>query len=832
MTSFSQNQFLTVNDGNPTSDLITTARWALRSYYCNATLTQNNDELGINGVIESNPSLSDKPSVFVETDGLNINDSFQDFSIQFNQPSSSALIVRLGVDTHDWLKAITNNDTLANLRYGGTTNNVTWVMWNDYPFGSTGSLEVIWGSGQWQTVSVNWKDYLNEALHYNFTSIKGVQLIFGFADNVNQFNSTLRDATFVKEPELTARQGNQSNIFVIRSTTITSNLNDGFFPERAHITFQIPQGPENRFMALMVWKNDSGSMIVVRNGFELETVNESQSLWIDFWNVIPDVKTSVEPFSLLSDVMAKNDFALVFVSATSSTNITLNANVQQVDLFLSKPGLAAAVNNQFDLKEVFNETTIYLLLIGVIPLVLLVFFYAFRRYALTKPIVWFGLVIFCGLLIRFILAPISAHQADVLQFSDVGALFYGQKSFFNFWVDFPLYYYPLVGASLPYSLIRASGFVDSSYLAITSYVWQMVTIKLVPIIADVVAYVYLCKIFGKNRSNFFSMGPEIYFLGSFVILTSATWAHLNSVFLALLIVGLYYGRKGHWVKSVFFITLASMTIPVGFAGVLAVVLGSLLLKNYKLTAKMLVVSITTFFVVLLPMTFGSGASLTSLIQRLTVGQVANAPVYAPGPVIIGGVTVDPFLTSGYKFTRLLEYQGIAVPSGLLNILLVGSVLGAVCWFVLRFNSYKGDKEAFNERLFESLVLFMAIVFSVFLLFFSTANFIWNFWPAFALILLLSFKKRNIFAFAAIVYSYILLIGFEFVEYWSFLATGYNIQYFDQLGIKLDYWTLNLSFSLLFSVLACLVIVIALRGQRISLPGFLKNLKKSSKAADT
>jgi hypothetical protein len=828
MVSIPQKQFLAVSENNSNSYSIEDI-WNLHSYYCNATLVQNGRSLEVKGYLDSNYSLNNTPSVFIETTSLNINNSFQHFSIQVKQAISSALIVRLGVDSQDWLKAVNNNVTLANLRYGGATNNVTWVTWNDYPSGKTGSLEVIWGSGQWQNVSVNWNAYLTEALNYNFTSLKGVQLILGFRDNINQFSSLISNAMFSVQPILTISEGNYQSVLVFRSQAIISNLERGFFPERAHITFQMNQSVDDRFMALMVWKNDNESLTIVRNGFELESVIGSQSLWIDFWNVIPDVKTSVEPFSTLSDVMIKNDFALVFVSTSATNNVTLSSYVKQIDVFLSKPGLKAAVNDEFDLKTVSNETTFYLLIVGIIPLFLLSLFYVFRKNALTKPRFWFGLVIVSGLIIRFILAPISSHQADVLQFSDVGALFYGEKNFFNFWVDFPLYYYPLVAASLPYSIFRAFGFVDSSYLAITSFVWQMVAIKIVPILADVIAYVYLCKLFGSSRERLFNMGPEIYFLGSFVILTSATWAHLNSLFIALLIVGVYYTRKGRWLRSTFFFSLASMTIPVGFVGVLAVILGSLLLRKYKLTVKMILISITTFFVTILPMTLSSGSTLASLIQRLVVGQVANAPVYGPTQTVIGGVIVNPFFTSGYKFTRLLEYQGIAFSSVFLNLFLIISILGSFIWFIFRFNLIKSEKTTFYDGFFELLVRLLAIVFGLFLLFFSTANFIWNFWPAFALVILLSFKKQSYIAIIAIIYSYILLIGFEFVEHLSFLATGYNIQYFDQLRIKLDYWMMNLGFSLLFSLLACIVIIISLWGQRINISSFLKNIYSSIKA---
>lgn len=99
------------------------------------------------------------------------------------------------------------------------------------------------------------------------------------------------------------------------------------------------------------------------------------------------------------------------------------------------------------------------------------------------------------------------------------------------------------------------------------------------------------------------------------------------------------------------------------------------------------------------------------------------------------------------------------------------------------------------------------------------------------LLLLSFKKRSSLALLAVAYSYILLIGFEFVERFSLLATGYQINYFSQLGLKIDYLTMNLSFSLLFSLLAGLTVIIALWGQETRLTSFLRSLRKSSTQGD-
>jgi hypothetical protein len=824
MITIPQTQFIPLSEISNSNYSITNATWNLHTYYSAASFSSHEAVLQINGTIDSSLIPDKKPSVFLETTDLNINGTLPYLSLDVEQNSSVALIVRLGVNLSEWLHATNDNSTLAKLRNGGVINDVIWVMWQDYPLGKTGSLESIWGSGEQHNISINWKDYLHEALNYNFTSIKGLQIILGFANNTSSFSSTLRNIVFSNQPEaLTPIQKTlQDNMFIVSSQEIEPILKQNFFPERAHVIFQMTQAETRQFMTFIVWKNANGSLLMVRNGFELQSVDGPESLWVDFWNVVNNVNAQPEdPLSALFGTLNNNDFAVVFLALPPNGNNTLNTRLQQIDLYLSKPGLAAAVTNQFNINDVFNATTLYLFVVGVVPLVLLITFYAFRKYAERKPRFWIILVILSGIIVRFVLAPTSSHQADVLQFSDIGALFFGQKSFFNFWVDFPLYYYPMVTASLPYSIIRASGFMDSSYLAVTSYVWQMVTIKLVPIIADVVAYIYLYRLFGKSRNKLFDLGPEIYFLGPMVILTSATWAHLNSVFIALLIIGFYYAKKGRLLLSVFFFSLATMTIPVGFIAVLGVVIASLLLKEYKLTTKMLAVSVSTFIVLILPMVLSSNESLSSLVQRLTVGQVVNSPVYGPSPVVIGGATVYPFMTTGYKFLRLLEVNHIALPQFFLSAVFLSSIICATIWFIRRSYVHKKSIDFHSAFLFEDVASYTAVAFACFLLFYSTSNFIWNVWPVFALILMLSFKKRSSLAILAIIYSFVLLLGFEFVEHLSFLATGYTIQYFDYLGLKLDYFGMNIAVSFLFSLLAFLVALVALQRNRV-IPSFIIN----------
>lgn len=809
MLSFSQNQLMPLSESSLTGDnLLSNVEWLSHAYYTNANISQQDGSLTINGTVDQPVPSGNKPSVFIETVNLNIDgETLPYFALKVKQSHDVALSVRFGISVEEWIKATANNDTLEQIRYAGVTDDARWIKWSDWPYGQVGSLEAVWGSDRWETVSANWRDYLQKALGSQISRLKGVQLIVGFADKVADFQVDISTLSFRSQTTFTsAPEQSGSSVFLIRSQELGRLLEENLFPERARVAFQIQSEEQTRFMALMMWKNNDGRTFIVRNGFLLQNVPSRQSLWIDFWNVINDVKTSIEPFSSLFETMKNGDVALILLKLQPDDQVKIDASVEQIDLFLSEPGLAVSLQSTVDAKTIFNDSSVYILTIGLAPLVLLSLAYVFRRNAEAKPWIWSIAIIAGGLIVRLLLVPFTAHQADVAQYCDVGALFYRQRSVFDMWVDFPLYYYMLVFVSMPYSLIRAAGFMDSSFLGIASYSWQMVTIKSVSILADVIAYRYLCKIVGNRRSRFADFAPEIYFFSPIVIMASATWAHLNSIFLALIILGFYNLKKERSLWSILCFALAAMTIPVGFAAVLAPILAALIFKKYKLAALSLIIVGVISLVLIAPM---PSEARSSLIQRATVGHVANAPVFAPDPVKIAGKTVYPFMTSGYKFLRLLEFYKISAPSIIFNVLLAGGIVAATIWFIQRLRKRKSEDSNSKEISLEDLARYLIVFFSIFLLFYSTTNYIWNFWPVAGLIMLLAVKKRTLIAVSALVYSYVLLFGFDFIERISYLATGYSTQYFSQLGLQLDYWNMNLLFSLLFSILACYSIVLAL-----------------------
>jgi hypothetical protein len=745
---------------------------------------------------------NEEPSVFVENANLSISSSTPFLHFQVNQTPGSVLIVRLGISLEDWQEATESNLTLQNLRWGGNTGNTVWIKYLDYPQGKIGDLEVIDGVGSPLSITENWVGYLQEELRYPIHTLTGIQFIVGFPSAKNATLS-ITDLSFQDSSILATNHSDSGETFVTDYDSFGQVYQRGLLPERINLEFSIDSPSAVPYSTVVVWKDLAGNLHTYRNGFLLSSAPGNESVWVDLWAPIQGLKYSIDPLSLAASNLSDGQFAILFVPSSSLPPSGLAFHLDTLNIFFSTPSMPQNPQSYSEgggITFLTDETLVVLLLLSV-PLVVLVAFIvrARGRWSLNPRKI--ALLVAAGLVIRFVLVPITNQPVDTKQFCDAGSLFFSHGTVFDMWVDFPFYYYALLVASIPYGLLSALGFSGQQFLALSCNSVQMIGVKSVDVFSDVAAYLFLCGIVGARRDRIGKFAPELYFFNPVTILASAVWAHLNSLYIMLMIAGLYFMTKPAVYRPIIAFSLAAMTIPVGFASVLAYLLGLLKtqVRTFVIaTAICIAITISLFIPV-----FSSSEAVSSLFQRALSGLVAANPIPGPPVVLIGGVQLKPYLVSGYNIFRAFEYAGIPIPNLYPKLLLIGLFPAVTVWFFVKLPQSANSKGAKLDL----TLTYILIMTTLFLLLFGTTDFVWNFWPVPILLALGILRNSRLFVLLAVVQSYLMILGLDFIEHLSLYATGYDIELYNSLGLQLNYYEWNIIVSVALSIVLLIDLVI-------------------------
>jgi len=789
--------------------------WGQKTYYTTANFSLGEGQLEVRSQINDTIPAGKAASVYFELTNISVDANASTFfAMRFKQNSGAALILRFGISITDWNNYVAVNQTLASLRWGGSLGSVVWVQYPSQPPTSPGSLEVIPGTDDWAVIGVNWHQYLLGAIHANINQIKGLQIITGFP-YVRVSDLQVATIAFQNTPTYSPitqpSPTEYYSVAVLGSQTLTNAYEASLLPERARVIFDIVSTPAYQYVLILAWKDPDGGLHIYRNGFVLQSSPGSKALWVDFWdsNMIHNTKQSIEPFASLVSIMKPGQVAAYILPVHSSDASSLNVRWTEVDLFLSTAAPTGQLSQAPLISQSSNiqDTTVYIVALAVPSTIPLALFRMKRSGYIHSPRL-LGAFIAFGLAIRVAIAPVTGHPTDVKQACDMGPLLFRDGRLFDDWVDFPLSYYTLLGTSVPYALATSLGFHDVVYLAMPCASLQMIFVKLGPITADIVSYFFLSKIVGSTRNTLTDMAPELYLLNPITILTSATWAHLNSMFIALAIVGMYYISRSNAIKSTAYSTLSAMVIPVGMASILAPLTLAFRESGRKLLTLSASICAVITAVMFLPGLL-SPQFIFALLQRLSTGQVASDPVYDPPSVWIAGEQSQSFKITGYKVFRILEFSHIPLPSQVLTISLVASLSFAAIWFV-RKAMKAGSGDSYSGRVMLDLTArYGVLVIGFFLLFFKATNTIWNFWPVpYLLILGITIKSRP-FLYLGLAISYIMFFGMDFIERVSSFVTGYSINYYNATGLGVDYVVLNLVISSALSILIIVSIALSI-----------------------
>jgi len=784
--------------------------WDIRSYYTAANFSLQGGSVNLDASINQTVPEGKSASAFFEIPGLNVSAQQLPYLVlNYNQTMGSALIVRLGIDMTIWNQTVAYNQALAKARWGGNTTNIVWVQYLDPPPGRAGSLEVIYGSNVWTRLSVDWQQYLHEALNATVTQLRGLQIIVGFTgssrgtlqiDNIS-FSSVL---TYQAAPSSSPMPG--TTVFVFSPEYPLDKQGQMLGPERVRVDYDMTSLEPLRYTLIAIWSDTTGELHLFRNGFLLDASDGPKSLWVDFWtwNEIRPARNSIEPFSSLQATMKIGDIALFFQELDSFPNPVLRVNVSHVNLFLSNPS-PAQITLPNNLGPFIQITALYLVALAL-PAVGVFGFYLVRRktgYIHTSR--WIGTIVGVGLIIRLALAPISAHPIDGKQYCDMGPLYFGSGRLFDMWVDFPFSYYTFLMSALPYAVLQVFGFIDVSYLAMPCPSAQLFFTKVPPIIADIIGYVFLCKMVGMKRRSFSSFAPELYFLNPITILTSASWAHLNSLYLSFMIVGMYYLSQARPFRAAWYTAFSGMTIPVGLSSLLASLAVSIKRSGWRLTISSGVIAALASVALVLA---APSRVAFSLFQRLVGGQVASNPVYSPPLIVIAGQPSYSYAITGYKIFRVFETLDVPIPQAFFTISLALGLSIDSFWFVRNLRILQNNPVREVVPKIDLVLRYLLIVVGVFLLFYYTTNTIWNFWPVLFLLLLSATCGKVVFAALGMITSYVMLFGMDFIERLSLFATGYSFQFYSAIGLNVPYFISNLVVSTVFSVLIAIEICLA------------------------
>jgi hypothetical protein len=286
-------------------------------------------------------------------------------------------------------------------------------------------------------------------------------------------------------------------------------------------------------------------------------------------------------------------------------------------------------------------------------------------------------IILLGLALRLILAPISAYPDDMQIFSEIGALYFGTGILGAQWVSLPGFVYLETSAYFPYALLRAFGFQDFQFLALSIYSCEALFTKLPSILCDLGSFYYILRIARKYSPEESILVPGLFLLSPLTIYISGILGQFDSIFTFVVIASIYYLVAEYKIfKATIFSSFAALLNPVGIATFIPLLVKIGLRESRRTIVKSLLLAASIVCVSMLPFFFEPKSPvLLASYERLRSGVPGDAFYGKPISFYAYGTHISASVGYGLTFRPIPESFGfelwpILYPYGAALIFLV------------------------------------------------------------------------------------------------------------------------------------------------------------------
>lgn len=307
-----------------------------------------------------------------------------------------------------------------------------------------------------------------------------------------------------------------------------------------------------------------------------------------------------------------------------------------------------------------------------------------------------------GVLIRFILAPVTGHPIDMETWADPIRLFYGSGVVDLRLYPLPFTYYPVLVSYSPYALIQVLGFHDVAFLSHQIGMIESIFIKLPFIFSDIFSFYFLYKILSRlnadNRSKRLTYAL-LYFLSPVVILSSSAWPLADGIAVALFLAGIYYAllEEKPVIGGIFY-ALSGFTKIFGFLGFVPLAIDLVRKRKFSKLAMIIGVVLFITFILYLPLINFSGiGGISDFFTQFFKGRAGFGSSF---------VASDTYLS-------YLSFIGFPVDASFQTYLLGALFVSITVYYVLKVR--KLDLLAEKRQFLDLTFLYFALFFFMFYL---------------------------------------------------------------------------------------------------------------------
>jgi len=377
------------------------------------------------------------------------------------------------------------------------------------------------------------------------------------------------------------------------------------------------------------------------------------------WRRTLQMNHDFEPLATLYSVMNNGDYAIIFTPLKGSK--LQSVQLRKAEFTFSKIPYSSMVIGNLS-ESVLSVMSIFIISIaGILPMVLVcALFYLHKTNRLEDDKITVIALVVAGLGIRLILAPISAFADDLQIFSQLGALYFGSGVFGAQWVSLPGFVYIETATYFPYALLRACGFQDFQFLALSVYSVEALFTKIPSILSDLGSFYFILRIARKHLPKEKMLVSGIFLLSPITIYISGILGQFDSIFAFFVIAGIYYliGNYNNF-KATVCASLAAVLNPVGLAMFIPVLANVGLKENWRAVAKSLLLATVILGLLMLPCFLETRSPMLLASYERLINAVPGETFYGREIIFCAyGRCMSVLVGYGLTFRFLLALVGI------------------------------------------------------------------------------------------------------------------------------------------------------------------------------
>jgi len=450
----------------------------------------------------------------------------------------------------------------------------------------------------------------------------------------------------------------RSIAYIVKNDSIGNQSKDWPNLQRAYVQYGM-DAPENSLYTILLLSKQDENVTAVRSGFvfvhsaHLDRVGTH----ID-WRRPTQLNENFQPMATLNSEMENGDYAVVFTPIEGSR--IQSVQLDKVEFTFSILPYSSFVITTLSEQVLLIMSSFLLTVAGVLPTIMLLgLFYARWKNKLRDDKSMIIKVVVVGMVLRFVLAPISAYLDDLQIFSQMGALFFGSGVLGAQWVSLPGFVYLETAAYFPYAVLRAFGFHDFQFLALAIYSTEALFVKLPSILSDLGSFYFIRKMAGRYAPKEKIVLPALFLLNPLTVYTSGILGQFDSIFTFAMIASIYYlVAEYNSTKATVFASFAAILNIVGAAIFIPLWANVKLGENWKTVIKISLLAASIFGIATLPFFFETKSPLLlASYERLLSGVPGEAFYGNQIRFYIYGTLVSSSVGYGLTFRFFLEILG-------------------------------------------------------------------------------------------------------------------------------------------------------------------------------